>query len=146
MFTNSSGSYTSANVIPGPRTAELNGLNWHVHVEPLSLSMTSLPPIAVPDADDDDEELFELPPHAATSVATAARNMSHLKRFIDALRSTCWLTSDRTYFSGATVWTIARTAIRAPADPGYVVPRAVESWHGPNLSGSARRDLLDSIG
>src|SRR6478672_13839689 len=42
MFTNCSGSYTKPNEVSV--TAGLNGLNWQVQVDPLSLSMTSLPP------------------------------------------------------------------------------------------------------
>src|SRR6266513_3819772 len=71
--------------MPGPRTGELNGLNWHVQVEPLTLSMTSLPPTVVPPPlvvvfDED-------PPQAATSRHAVANMVSHLKRFIDTLRS-----------------------------------------------------------
>src|SRR5947208_2490921 len=75
----------------------MNGLNWHVQVEPLSLSMTSLPPTLpvfagvpaawddVPDDDPEEvpDELFdELPPHAATSTATAPSATRQLNRFI----------------------------------------------------------------
>ena len=84
--------------MPGPRTAELNGLNWQVQVDPLTLSMTSLPPtlpaFAVADVAPDEvldelfDELFdELPPQAVTSMQTAANDTSHLKRFIYTLRS-----------------------------------------------------------
>ena len=58
-------------------TAGLNGLNWHVHVDPLSLSTTSLPD-AVPvltafdDVDAFDELDEELPPQAVASMHTAA--------------------------------------------------------------------------
>src|SRR5579871_4565204 len=82
----------SANVMPGPSTAELNGLNWHVQVDPLSLSITSLPP-TFPEAEADEDEVpelpdeleDELPPQAATSMETAANKRTHLKRFIDTL-------------------------------------------------------------
>lgn len=80
--------------MPGPSTAELNGLNWQVQVDPLTLSMTSLPPtlpaFAVVDVAPDEvlEELLdELPPQAVASKQTAANDMSHVKRFIDTLRS-----------------------------------------------------------
>src|SRR5579872_6845412 len=85
-----------ANVMPGPRTAELNGLNWHVQVDPLSLSITSLPPTLPelagveeePDDDVDVEFDVELPPpQAATSTDTMANRLSHLKRFMDTLSS-----------------------------------------------------------
>src|SRR6516165_2325951 len=66
-------------------TDGLNGLNWHVHVDPVSLAMTSFPPtVALVEVDDLDDEL---PPQAVTSMPTAANNMTHLKRFIDILRS-----------------------------------------------------------
>src|SRR5262245_26594047 len=58
--------------MPGPSTAELNGLNPHVQVEPLTLAIVSL------------EELFEFPPHpATTTVDTTATKISDPKRFID---------------------------------------------------------------
>jgi hypothetical protein len=82
-----------ANVTPGPRTAELNGLNPHGHVPPYTLSMTSLPPIfpvlaaGDVDVDVDVEVLVEDPPQAATNRHTAANDMSPVKRFIDTLRS-----------------------------------------------------------
>src|SRR6266480_4999126 len=66
--------------MPGPSTAELNGLNPQVQVEPLTLAIVSLPPTFVEDA------LVELPPpppHPATTIGTAASKISHLKRFID---------------------------------------------------------------
>src|SRR6478609_3457473 len=69
--------------MPGPSTAELNGLNPHVQVEPLTLAIVSLPPTLVEEALV--EELFELPPHPATTsdtIDTKATNVSHLKRFI----------------------------------------------------------------
>jgi hypothetical protein len=83
----------SANVRPGPSTDELNGLNWQVQVDPLTLTITTLPPTLpvlaavdeVPDAVVD-EVLDELP-QAATNKHTAAKDMSHMKRFIDILRS-----------------------------------------------------------
>ena len=86
MFTNSSDSYTGAKVMPGPRTAELNGLNWQVQVEPLTLSMTSLPPI-LPVLAPVEDEPDELPPQAVASRQAAASGTSQLKRFIDTLRS-----------------------------------------------------------
>jgi hypothetical protein len=80
--------------MPGPSTAELNGLNWQVQVDPLTLSITSLPPTlaafaAVDVAPDEalDELLDELPPQAVASMQTATNDMSHVKRFIDTLRS-----------------------------------------------------------
>lgn len=82
--------------MPGPSTAELNGLNWQVQVDPLTLSMTSLPPtlpaFAVVDVAPDEvlEELLdELPPQAVASMQTTTNDMSHVKRFIDTLRSRC---------------------------------------------------------
>src|ERR1700751_5405712 len=89
MFTYSSGSYTQPNETSV--TAGLNGLNWHVHVDPLSLSTTSLPD-AVPVLTTFDEvEAFELedelPPQAAGGMHTAANSNNHLKRLIDTLRS-----------------------------------------------------------
>src|SRR2546421_11022644 len=75
--------------MPGPRRAELNGLNWQVHVDPLTLSITSFPPtlplLAAAD-EDEDELLDELPPQAASTMHTAANDTSQLKRFIDTLR------------------------------------------------------------
>jgi hypothetical protein len=52
-------------------------------VEPLSLSMTSLPPIALPEAAV--LAVFDVPPKAASGRQTAASRMTHLKRFIDIL-------------------------------------------------------------
>src|SRR5437588_11131746 len=72
--------------MPGPRTAELKGLNWQVQVDPLTLSITSLPP-TLPVFAAVDEVLDELPPQAVANMHTAPNNMSHLKRFIDTLRS-----------------------------------------------------------
>jgi hypothetical protein len=88
MFTNSSGSYTRPKVIPGPSSEALKGLNWQVQVEPLSLSMTSLPPTpaaleaagaeevepvdAVPD-----DPFDELPPQAVASIDAAASTPTH---------------------------------------------------------------------
>src|SRR5436305_11910054 len=75
-------------------TAGLKGLNPQVQVEPLSLSITSFPPIlvefavpaagdAVPDVFDElpDDVFDELPPHAVTSIATAVSAMRQLTRF-----------------------------------------------------------------
>src|SRR5436305_7027862 len=75
-------------------TAGLKGLNPQVQVEPLSLSITSFPPIlvefavpaagdAVPDVFDElpDDVFDELPPQAVTSIATAASAMRQLTRF-----------------------------------------------------------------
>src|SRR5262249_24490345 len=60
--------------MPGPSTAELNGLNPQVQVEPLTLAITSL----------EEELLFELPPHpVTTTIDTAATQISDPKRFID---------------------------------------------------------------
>src|SRR5579864_9288464 len=79
--------------MPGPRTAELNGLNWQVQVDPLTLSMTSLPPTLVLLAAVEEPpelvelELLELPPHAATATDTPINKVSQLMRFIDILRS-----------------------------------------------------------
>src|SRR5437660_11930063 len=72
--------------MPGPRTAELNGLNWHVQVEPLTLSMTSLPPILPLLAVLADVPV-ELPPQAVTKTQATAIGTSQLKRFMDTLRS-----------------------------------------------------------
>jgi hypothetical protein len=71
-------------------TEGLNGLNVHVQVDPLSLSITTLPPtlpvlatvVEVPD-----ELLDELPPQAAVNMHAATNNKTHLKRFIETLRS-----------------------------------------------------------
>src|SRR5436305_5259091 len=81
-----------ANVMPGPRIDELNGLNPQVHVPPLTLSMTSFPPTlpvlaAVEVEVEVDVVLDELPPHAANSRHAEARDTSDPKRFIDTLRS-----------------------------------------------------------
>src|SRR5690349_844431 len=80
-----------ANVMPGPRTDELNGLNWQVQVDPLTLSMTSLPPIVALDAEFELfaalAELDELPPQAVRSMPTPADAMRHLTRSIDTLHS-----------------------------------------------------------
>src|SRR5690349_3875732 len=75
MVTTWGGSWpASAYVMPGPSTAELNGLNPHVQVEPLTLAIVSL----------EEELLFEPPPHPATTVIdTAATKISDPKRFID---------------------------------------------------------------
>jgi hypothetical protein len=88
----------SPNVAPVVNTDELNGLNWQVQVEPVTLSMTSLPPTlllfaGVDDVPDDvpdevaDELLDELPPQAVATMHTAASATIHLKRCIDTLRS-----------------------------------------------------------
>src|SRR5947209_16285394 len=71
--------------MPGPRSAELNGLNWQVQVDPLTLSMTSLPPTlpVLPEPDD----VLDDPPQAASNMQAVATEMSHVKRFIDILRS-----------------------------------------------------------
>ncbi len=74
-------------------TAGLNGLNWQVQVDPLSLSTTSLPDtVPVLTAFDEVDALLdelddELPPQAVAIMHSAANAMSHLKRFIDTLRS-----------------------------------------------------------
>jgi hypothetical protein len=54
-------------------------------VDPLTLSITSLPPTLPAFAAV--EELFELPPHAVARINTLNDNATHLKRFIDTLRS-----------------------------------------------------------
>src|SRR5262249_29768251 len=60
--------------MPGPSTAELNGLNPQVQVEPLTLAIVSL----------EEELLFEPPPHpATTTIDTAPTKISDPKRFID---------------------------------------------------------------
>src|SRR6516225_12282069 len=67
--------------MPGPRSAGLNGLNWQVQVDPLTLSITSFAGAAA--------VVCEASPEAPTSVpakanrATAAETMGHLNRFID---------------------------------------------------------------
>src|SRR6185437_7304902 len=85
MLTNSSGSYMSAKVMPGPSTDELNGLNWHVQVDPLTLTITTLPP-TVPLFAGVDELLDELPPQPTMARQTAANITTHMERFIDILR------------------------------------------------------------
>jgi hypothetical protein len=77
--------------MPGPSSAEMNGLNWQGHVPPYTLSITSLPPTlpVLAGVEELVEELLEPPPQAATSVHTVTNEMSQLKRFIDALRSPC---------------------------------------------------------
>jgi hypothetical protein len=80
------------NVAPVVRTEELNGLNWQVHVDPVTLSTTTLPPTlpvltGVVEVPDPDELLDELPPQAVTRMHTAASAISHWKRFIDTLSS-----------------------------------------------------------
>ena len=60
-------------------TAGLNGLNWHVHVDPLSLTIVTYPPTVF-----DVLDVFELLPQPATSVHPTANNMSHRERFIDS--------------------------------------------------------------
>jgi hypothetical protein len=74
------------NVAPVVRTDELNGLNWQVQVDPVTLTMLTLPP-TLPVLELLVEDLDELPPHAATSNDAMINNESHLKRFIDTLRS-----------------------------------------------------------
>jgi hypothetical protein len=64
-------------------------LNWQLQVDPLTLSMTSLPPTVPPDGEVPDEDFDELEPHAASSVQVAATNTIHRKRFIELLRSHC---------------------------------------------------------
>src|SRR6516164_7341858 len=94
------------NVAPVVRTDELNGLNWQVHVVPVTLSITTLPPTlpafaavgavadvvadVVPDVVPDavaDELLDELPPHAVTRMHRAASAATQWKRFIETLSS-----------------------------------------------------------
>jgi hypothetical protein len=41
--------------------------------------------VDVVEVPDPDEDLDELPPHAAKARQTAANNMSHMERFIDIL-------------------------------------------------------------
>ncbi|HTT26779.1 MAG TPA: hypothetical protein VMG37_00105 [Solirubrobacteraceae bacterium] len=69
----------------------MKGLNWHVQVDPLSLSTTSLPDtfdaVAAVVDEAPDEVLDELPPQAASPKHTTANNINHLKRFIDSLHS-----------------------------------------------------------
>src|SRR5215475_14219522 len=61
--------------MPGPSTAELNGLNPQVQVEPLTLAIVSL---------EEEELLFEPPPQpATTTIDSAATKISDPKRFID---------------------------------------------------------------
>src|SRR5919197_6696327 len=98
-----------ANVMPGPSSAELNGLNWQVHVDPLTLSMTSLPPTlpvpptfaGVPELAEVPEvfELFEPPPQALITTHTDANNASHLKRFIATLSF-----APRRRFADTSIW------------------------------------------
>src|SRR5947209_19600372 len=74
--------------MPGPSSDELKGLNWHVQVDPLTLSMTSFPPtLPAFAAKLADELLDELPPQAVITRDTVTNSVSHLKRFIDTLRS-----------------------------------------------------------
>src|SRR5579875_274455 len=74
------------NVMPGPSSDALNGLNWQVQVDPLSLSITSLPPTPPPPAGaavvDDDVDCLEpfddeLPPQAVASMHAATSAASH---------------------------------------------------------------------
>jgi hypothetical protein len=85
-----------ANVMPGPRSDALKGLNWHVQVDPLTLSMTSLPPtllvlavvleVAVVLDVAVVLELFDPPPpHALSVTHTATHNVIHVMRFIATL-------------------------------------------------------------
>jgi hypothetical protein len=116
-------------------------LNPQVQVDPLSLSMTTLPPIlpvlatvvlVVP------EVLallvvFEVPPHAATSMATAATDMSHLKRFIETLRSPF---DDRQFLAGSEYVRLApRAAERVGGERGTII------WEIPK-----QKDLIPSYG
>lgn len=113
--------------MPGPRTAELNGLNWQVQVDPLTLSMTSLPPtlpeFTVVEVDPDevlDELLDELPPHAVTIMHTMATNAIHLKRFIDILRSRL---DDRQLVAGSECeWLARRPTARDDGSSAAAVP------------------------
>jgi len=76
--------------MPGPRTAELNGLNWQVQVDPLTLSITSFPPTVTALVAEDDEVLVEDdddPPQAATAMQTVVNDSSQMKRFTVILRS-----------------------------------------------------------
>src|SRR5437660_683080 len=113
MFTNSRGSYTGANVIPGPSSDELNGLNWQVQVEPLTLSITSLPP-TLPELAAVDELLDELPPQAVASMQARASGTSQPKRFIDTLhsplddRGPAGERSSRTRSVDTTIWEIPK--------------------------------------
>src|SRR5262245_57671332 len=62
--------------MPGPSTAELNGLNPQVQVEPLTLTIVSL--------EEPELLLFDPPPQpATTTIDTAATKISDPKRFID---------------------------------------------------------------
>src|SRR5262249_22059550 len=128
----------SANVMPGPRSAELNGLNWQVHVDPLTLSITRLPPtlpeFAAPAGFPDvvaavapDDVLDELPPQAVTSTHAAPKRMTHLNCFIDVLRSPF---DDRQLATGSEcVRLAARAAQRIDVSPAATRPRA-SSGHG----------------
>src|SRR5437764_1132414 len=98
--------------MPGPSLAATNGLNWQGHVPPYTLSMTSLPPTlpVLPAVDEDADELLdEPPPQAANDAHTAIKEMSQLKRFIDALRSPRWF-----HHSSQDV---AGSKLRAPQHP-----------------------------
>src|SRR5215471_8597856 len=64
--------------MPGPRSAGLNGLNWQVQVDPLTLSITNLLAL-VPVA----ESFCAFPPETPASMATTANGMSQVTRFID---------------------------------------------------------------
>src|SRR5579862_3683886 len=101
-----------ANVMPGPSTAELNGLNWHVQVDPLSLSITSLPDTfvvvgAVDVVPEEEVPEEDLPPQAANSMHTAATAISQVKRFIDTLlESRCRRSLRRV--AGLDIWEIPK--------------------------------------
>src|SRR5262245_9818261 len=76
--------------MPGPSSDALNGLNWHVQVDPLTLSMTSLPPtlalleVAVVFAVVFD--VFDPPlPQALNAPHTATHKIIHVMRFIATL-------------------------------------------------------------
>src|ERR1700744_6573176 len=84
--------------MPGPSSDALNGLNWQVQVEPLSLSITSLPPTVPPLGADAvvappvDEPVdvavdfdFEPPPQAAASMHVATSATSHAMPFNGSL-------------------------------------------------------------
>src|SRR5579872_7217601 len=90
-------------------TAGLYGLNWQVQVDPLSLSITSLPVTLlavavgeeVPDDALDVPPEFLLPPQALASKHIAATTASQPKRFIDTLRSLAAIASS---FAGLDIW------------------------------------------
>src|SRR5437588_10536558 len=103
--------------MPGPRSAELNGLNWQVQVDPLTLSITSLPPILPVLAGVDPDEVFdELPPHAASSMHSATTDMRQVKRFIDTLR----FPSGRSPAGCRYAWFLASTIWKIPKQNDYI--------------------------